>query len=150
MALSGALCYGELGAMFPRPSGEYVYLRESLSRLSGFLCGWISLIVGFSAPIAAAAVAFAVYFFRVFPNALPGAPPHAPLIQIGWVHMVPLVLLAVGVIVLFSLIHCYSLYLGTRVQNVLTGFKIALILAFVGGGVASVMGPWTTFLSDWI
>jgi basic amino acid/polyamine antiporter, APA family len=61
-ALSGALCYGELGAMFPRAGGEYVFLRESFGRRMAFLSGWISLIVGFSAPIAAASIAFGGYF----------------------------------------------------------------------------------------
>ncbi len=134
LALSGALCYGELGAMFPRAGGEYVYLRESLGRLTGFLSGWISLIVGFSAPIAAAAMAFASYFFRVFPNALTQA-PHAPFIELGIVSISPLTLFAVGIIILFSLIHCYGLYLGSRVQNFLTGFKIAIILVFVVAGL---------------
>ncbi len=59
LALCGALCYGELGAMYPRAGGEYVFLRESLGKAWGFLSGWISLIVGFSAPIAAASIAFA-------------------------------------------------------------------------------------------
>ncbi|MBE9529938.1 MAG: amino acid permease, partial [Proteobacteria bacterium] len=60
-ALCGALCYGELGAMFPEAGGEYVFLRESYGKGVAFLSGWISLIVGFSAPIAAAAIAFATY-----------------------------------------------------------------------------------------
>ena len=146
LALSGALCYGELGAMFPSAGGEYVYLRESLGRLSGFLSGWTSLIVGFSAPIAAAAMAFASYFFAVFPNALPGT-ASVPLIEGTWVPISPLSLLAAGVILLFSLIHCYSLYLGSRVQNVLTGFKIAVIFVFAGAGIAFGHGSMGHFSS---
>jgi len=146
LALSGALCYGELGAMFPSAGGEYAYLREGLGRLSGFLSGWTSLIVGFSAPIAAAAMAFASYFFAVFPNALPGT-ASAPLIEGTWVPISPLSLLAAGVILLFSLIHCYSLYLGSRVQNVLTGFKIAVIFAFAGAGIAFGHGSMGHFSS---
>jgi len=146
LALSGALCYGELGAMFPIAGGEYVYLRESLGRLSGFLSGWTSLVVGFSAPIAAAAMAFASYFFRVFPNALPGI-SHNPWIEIGWVHISPPSLLAVGIIILFSLIHSWGLHIGTRVQNVLTGFKIAVIVAFVGAGIAYGDGSMGHFAS---
>ena len=147
LALSGALCYGELGAMFPSAGGEYVYLRESLGRLPGFLSGWISLIVGFSAPIAAAAMAFASYFFRVFPNAL-AKTPHAPLIGTGVVSISPLTLFAVGIIILFSLIHCYSLYLGSRVQNVLTGFKIGVILLFVVAGLGFGNGSMDHFYSE--
>jgi APA family basic amino acid/polyamine antiporter len=144
LALSGALCYGELGAMFPRAGGDYAYLREGLGRSPGFLSGWISLIVGFSAPIAAAAMAFASYFFRVFPHAVSGD-PRAPLIATGWVHMSPLSLLAVGVIICFSLIHCYSLYLGSRVQNVLTGFKIIVILSFIVGALGFGQGSLDHF-----
>ena len=44
-ALCGALCYGELGARFPKAGGEYVFLRESFGPSMGFLSGWISLIV---------------------------------------------------------------------------------------------------------
>src|SRR6056297_2069313 len=65
-ALCGALCYGELGALFPKAGGEYVFLREAFGKGMGFLTGWISLIVGFSAPIAAASIAFATYFFQAF------------------------------------------------------------------------------------
>jgi len=54
-ALCGALCYGELGARFPRAGGQYVFLRESFGAGIGFLSGWVSLVVGFSAPIAAVA-----------------------------------------------------------------------------------------------
>ena len=71
-ALCGALCYGELGAMFPNAGGEYIFLRESFGKCMGFLTGWISLIVGFSAPIAAAAIAFVTYFFRTF--SIPAGP----------------------------------------------------------------------------
>jgi APA family basic amino acid/polyamine antiporter len=64
LALTGALCYGELGAIFPKAGGEYVFLRESIGKPFGFLSGWVSLIVGFSAPIAAASIAFSKYLFR--------------------------------------------------------------------------------------
>ncbi|MCK5256267.1 MAG: amino acid permease, partial [Deltaproteobacteria bacterium] len=50
LALTGALCYGELGAMFPASGGDYVFLRESFGKRTAFLSGWISLWVGFSAP----------------------------------------------------------------------------------------------------
>jgi len=146
LALSGALCYGELGAMFPRAGGEYVFLRESFGKLMGFLSGWISLIVGFSAPIAAAAIAFASYFFRVFPNCL-SRDPHARLIDAGIFSITPLALLAVGIILLFSLIHCYSLYFGSRVQNVLTVVKIAVILGFVFAGLCFGNGSVDHFYS---
>ena len=152
LALAGALCYGELGAIFPEAGGEYVFLRESFGRLPGFLSGWISLIVGFSAPIAAASMAFAAYFIRVFPGCL-GRDPHAPLVDVGIFNLTPLTLIAVGVILLFSLIHCYSLYFGSRVQNVLTTIKIGVILAFVVAGFGFGSGSAAHFYGktgfDW-
>jgi len=133
-ALCGALCYGELGAMFPRAGGEYVFLRESFGKWMGFLSGWISLIVGFSAPIAAASIAFATYFFRALPASF-GQGFTGPFSEVSILTISPISILAAAIIIIFSLIHYHSLFLGTRVQNGLTAFKIALILVFVIGGL---------------
>jgi len=132
-ALSGALCYGELGAMFPLAGGEYVYLRESFGKLMSFLSGWISLIVGFSAPIAAATIAFATYFFRAFPTLLP-MDMNASLCNNSILIVTPVTMIASVIIIIFSLIHSHSLWFGSRVQNVLTIFKLLLIVSFVAGG----------------
>ena len=59
MTLLGALAYGELAAMYPRAGGQYVYLRESLGPLTGFLYGWTLFTVVQTGTIAAVAVAFA-------------------------------------------------------------------------------------------
>lgn len=126
-ALSGALSYSELCVRFPHAGGEYVFLRESLGRPFGFLTGWISLIVGFSAPIAASALAFSSYLFRIFPVS-PGNLPLSGAAAICSPHN----LTAVGVIVLISLIHCHGVGLGSRIQNSLTLFKIALVVLFIG------------------
>src|SRR5688572_8919785 len=61
LALAGALCYSELGANFPRSGGEYVYLSEAWGPAWGFIDGWVSFFAGFSAPIAAAALAISAY-----------------------------------------------------------------------------------------
>ncbi len=129
-ALCGALCYGELGAIFPRAGGEYVFLRESFGSLIAFLSGWISLIVGFSAPIAASAIAFSTYFFRMIQ-----VPPSWSTVTI----------LSSVVILIFSLVHYHSLYLGTRVQNILTVFKITLIVIFVIMGLLIGNGSMSHF-----
>lgn len=133
-ALCGALCYGELGALFPQAGGEYVFLRESFGKWMGFLSGWISLIVGFSAPIAAAAIAFATYFFGSF--ALSSGPDIAlPLLGVNVIMLSPQSTLAIGVIILLSLVHSHSLLMGSKVQNALTIFKVGLIVVFVAAGV---------------
>ena len=99
LALTGALCYGELGAMFPAAGGDYVFLRESFGRRIAFLSGWISLWVGFSAPIAAVAIAFGTYVNGSLPVEMqhPGIPS----------------VLAVGSILFFTWGHIQGLLFGT-------------------------------------
>lgn len=131
-ALAGALCYGELGAMLPRAGGEYAYLREAFGPLPAFLSGWISLIVGFSAPIAAAAIAFATYLLGG-----PGEPWLALHIAgRTWVSLSAVTALACAAVVALSLVHYHSLRLGQGVQNLLTALKLGLMLLFV------VVGLW--------
>lgn len=138
-ALFGALAYGELGARFPAAGGEYVYLRETYGRWMGFLSGWISLVVGFSAPIAAAAIAFAAYGFQAL--SIPaGRPVVLSISGVNIFTLSPEILVAVAVIVALSLVHYHSLRVGSRVQNALTGFKVALILGFVIAGLLSDRG----------
>lgn len=143
-ALSGALCYGELGAMFPRAGGEYVFLRESFGKGLAFLSGWISLVVGFSAPIAAASIAFATFFSRTI-ELYSGVRLDTPLLDMGLVVVSPVTLLAVATIAAFSLIHYHSLSFGSRTQNALTVFKIALILGFVVASLWLGAGSTTNF-----
>src|SRR5499426_2293463 len=84
-ALCGALCYGELGAMFPRSSGEYNFLSRAFHPAFGFLAGWVSATVGFAAPVALAAMAFGEYAKAVAPF-LPALP-----LALGVVWLVSLV-----------------------------------------------------------
>ena len=72
IALAGAFSYAELGAMFPRAGGQYVYLRDGLHPLAGFLYGWALLLVIETGAIAAVAITFAIYALR-----LVGAPAGA-------------------------------------------------------------------------
>jgi len=145
-ALCGALCYGELGARFPRAGGEYVFLTESFGRPVGFLSGWISLFVGFSAPIAAAAIAFATYSFQAF--SIPMGDPMVIAIgewqiaTLSWLNAV-----AIAAVILFSLLHYHSLHVGSNVQNGLTVFKIALIVVFIVAGVLFGKGSAANFLA---
>src|ERR1035438_7306330 len=67
-AFAGALAYSELGINFPSSGGEYVYLTQAFGPEMGFMSGWISFFAGFSAPIAAAALAFADYLTHVLPG----------------------------------------------------------------------------------
>lgn len=123
LALCGAAVYGELGAMMPRVGGEYVYLKEAFHPAIGFLSGWVSLIVGFSAPIAASSMAFGSYVGF----AIPGMPEKAA---------------AIGLIAALTLLHMIHVALGSGVQNVFTVLKAALIVLFVGAGLLLGNGDW--------
>lgn len=140
-ALCGALCYGELGARFPKAGGDYVFLKECFGKPVGFLSGWISLIVGFSAPIAAGAIAFSSYVFKAFSLSA------SPIIAVGngFFTLTGLNLCAMCVIVLISFVHYHNLKTGSRIQNALTVFKITLILAFLAGGCLVGHGSLTHF-----
>src|SRR5258708_11281170 len=69
VALCGVFSYSELGAMFPRSSGEYNFLSRAFHPAFGFLAGWVSATVGFAAPVALAAMAFGEYAKSVPPGA---------------------------------------------------------------------------------
>jgi len=143
-ALCGALCYGELGARFPRAGGEYVFLKESFGKPVGFLSGWISLIVGFSAPIAAASIAFASYFFQAF--SIPaGSKTVWTAFGMPLITLSPVNFTAIGIIIVFTLIHLHSLRAGSRVQNLLTLFKVALVLVFLLAGFWAGQGSFHHF-----
>ena len=68
LALCGALCYAELGAATPGAGAEYAYLRDTYGGAVGFMSAVVSLIAGFSAPIAAAAKSFVRYLIHFFPS----------------------------------------------------------------------------------
>ncbi len=123
IALFGALSYAELGKMFPSSGGEYTFLKETFGNAFGFLAGWISLVVGFSAPIAATSIAFSKYFLELF-----HLPNSENLVKV----------LAVSVILLFSFIHIQRIEVGANFQAGLTGFKILFLLVFLLAGFASL------------
>jgi basic amino acid/polyamine antiporter, APA family len=115
VALCGVFSYSELGAMFPRSSGEYNFLSRAFHPAFGFLAGWVSATVGFAAPVALAAMAFGEYGKSV----LPGAPPLA---------------LAVGAVWLVSIVQLTGVRHSSIFQLVSTILKVALIVAFLIAG----------------
>lgn len=119
LALSGALCYAELGAMYPRSGGEYVYLTEAWSPRLGFIGGFVSMTAGFAAPIAIAAIAFGRYAAQVLPI--------APMVATA------LVLAAI------ALVQWSGVTMARRFQVVTTGSTLLIIVAFVVAGFA--IGP---------
>lgn len=141
IALCGALSYAELGAAMPQAGGEYIFLSRLYNPLFGFLSGWVSFVAGFSAPIAASAIGFSEYLFRAFPF----------LAQTGNLHSGSgeylKKLLAIAVIILFTLIHLRGLKFGTRIQNYLTILKVLLIAGLIISGLFWGNGNWHHFSS---
>ncbi len=140
IALCGALSYGELGAAMPGAGGEYLFLSRLYSPIYGFLSGWVSFIVGFSAPIAASALGFSEYFTRAVPGLV-------NWLQANWFmgQEITKKTLAVAVILIFTFIHYRGIKYGTRIQNALTILKILLIVVLLAGGFASGKGDFSNF-----
>lgn len=141
-ALAGALCYSELGVNFPTSGGEYIYLREAYGPIWGFLSGWVSFFAGFSAPIAAAALAFANYLAFLSPS----LGQESSMLQwdiagLTW-RIGGTQALAAGLVVLLTLLNCVGIALVARVQNVLTTIKVVVITAFVLLGLFAGQGSW--------
>lgn len=142
LTMIGALSYGELAAMMPTAGGQYVYLRESLGSLWGFLYGWTLFLVIQTGTIAAVCVAFGK-FLGVF---LPGVSAthwlwhiaHVPALKVG-----PMVLgnMEIGVntanltgilvVVLLAVVNIFGVRLGATIQNIFTTAKVLSLAALV-------------------
>jgi APA family basic amino acid/polyamine antiporter len=146
MTITGALAYGELAAMMPTAGGQYVYLRESLGPLWGFLYGWTLFLVIQTGTIAAVGVAFGKFLGVFFPSV---SSTHwilhlwkVPPIPIG-----PMVLgnmdvglntqnlAAILVVVFLSVLNIFGIRTGAAVQNIFTVAKTAALLGLVLLGV---------------
>jgi APA family basic amino acid/polyamine antiporter len=116
LSLCGALTYGEIGSAFPESGGEYNYLSKLYHPSVGFLSGWVSVTVGFAAPVAAAATALGLYVNKIYPAVEPK-------------------ILAITIIVILTCIHSINLKLGSALQRAFTLIKIVIIVMFVGFGL---------------
>ncbi len=118
IATCGALCYGALGRRLPISGGEYALLSRAVSPLAGFLAGWVSLLAGFSAPIALTALGLEAYAGAALgrPEGLHG--------------------LGALAICVCALAHAAPTRLGVGLQNAAVALKLAGIAAFIGLGAA--------------
>ncbi len=146
LTIVGALSYGELAAMMPKAGGQYVYLRESLGPLWGFLYGWTLFLVIQTGTIAAVGVAFGKFMGHFFPSISAahwiGYHVHVP----PW-HVGPMVLgnmdvglntqnlCGVVIIILLTVVNIFGLRTGAIVQNIFTVAKVLALLALVLAGI---------------
>lgn len=126
IALCGALCYSELGAAIPYAGGEYIFLSKLFHPVFGFLSGWVSFFVGFSAPIAASAIGFTEYLTRAFPQLL-----RFGIFEVPFEAAVLKKVYSIIIIVIFTMIHLRGIVFGTSVQNFLTSIKVGLIAGLI-------------------
>src|SRR5580692_6107024 len=144
-ALAGAFCYSELGVNFPSSGGEYVYLTEAYGPTWGFMTGWISFFAGFSAPIAAAALAFSDYLGHFFASLRLDTAQHVFGSGSWEIRLGGAQALAACIITLFTLVNCLGIRRSARLQNVLTSLKILIILGFLIWGFVFGEGSWENF-----
>ncbi len=144
VAFAGALSYSELGINFPSSGGEYVYLTHAFGPEWGFMTGWVSFFAGFSAPIAAAALAFSDYLGYFFPSLKQA---NATVIGSGALalRLGPGQVVASALILAFTLLNCVGVGRTAKVQNVLTSTKMIVIVGFVLLGLALGNGSWSHF-----
>ncbi|HEX8144822.1 MAG TPA: amino acid permease [Pyrinomonadaceae bacterium] len=128
MALSGALCYGELSARFPEAGGGYVYLREAYGPQPAFLYGWMALLVLDPGLTAALAIGMATY--------------------VGYIVSLPAMgvkALAVGTIFALAAANIFGVRLGAGLIRLLTLLKVALLLFIILWGFGLRLGSWANF-----
>ena len=147
MTIVGALSYGELAAMMPRAGGQYVYLRESLGPLWGFLYGWTLFLVIQTGTIAAVGVAFGKFLGVFFPS-ISSSSWILHFWKVPPIHIGPMVLgnmdvglntqnlVAVIVVVALSVINIFGIKTGAIIQNVFTIAKASALFGLVVIGLA--------------
>jgi basic amino acid/polyamine antiporter, APA family len=152
MTIVAALSYGELAAMMPRAGGQYVYLREALGPLWGFLYGWTLFLVIQTGTIAAVGVAFGKFLGVFFPSIssthwilhLWKVPP-IPIGQMVLGNMDVGIntqnLMAILVVIFLSIVNIFGVKTGAAIQNVFTAAKVSALLGLVLAGVAIGRNP---------
>lgn len=114
LALIGAFTFAELGAYYQESGGDYLFISRAIHPLPGYLSAWISMWVGFAAPVAVAGITLEHY-------ARPLGIPHLRLVT-------------VALIIAISAIHSVSLRQSGRFQNINTLFKVLFILGLIAAG----------------
>jgi APA family basic amino acid/polyamine antiporter len=127
LTIMAALVYGELSSLMPHAGGQYVFLKEAYNPLFGFLYGWSAFLVIQGGTIAAVAMGFAKFTGVLFPRV---AETH---ILFSWhfftfstVHLV-----AIGSILLLTLVNTRGILFGKIIQNIFTSTKVFILLLFI-------------------
>jgi APA family basic amino acid/polyamine antiporter len=153
MTIVGALCYGELAAMMPRAGGQYVYLREALGPLWGFLYGWTLFLVIQTGTVAAVGVAFGKFLGHFFPQAISAERWIWHIAQVPPIHLGAMVLgnmdvglntqnlCGIAIVVVLTLVNIFGIKTGAAVQNVFTIAKISALFLLIVAGIFVARNP---------
>jgi APA family basic amino acid/polyamine antiporter len=145
MTVTGALAYAELAAMMPKAGGQYIFLRDGLSPLIGFLFGWTLFAVIQTGTIAAVAVAFGKFLSVLAPGVTPDV-----FLSLGHVQMVggPIEiglsyqrLVALGVVLVLTVLNARGVTLGARVQTVFAVAKVGALAVLIALGLTLLRRP---------
>jgi APA family basic amino acid/polyamine antiporter len=126
LALCGAKGYSAVAALVPRSGGEYRYLSELMHPALGYLAGWASLFVGFSAPIAIDALAAGMFATTIIPG-----------LDVKFVATV--------IVVGLTGMHALGMRSSLSTQNLLVAIKILLVVGFVIIGLLGGNNHWPTW-----
>ena len=149
MTVVGALCYGELAAMMPRAGGQYIFLREALGPLWGFLYGWTLFLVIQTGTIAAVGVAFGKFLGHFFPSISADRwlwhIGHVGAFHLFGIQSIELGNMDVGlntqnlagivIVVLLTIVNTYGIKTGAAVQNAFTIAKVSALFLLVVAGI---------------
>jgi APA family basic amino acid/polyamine antiporter len=141
LSLAGALTYAELLAMMPRAAGEYGIVRDAYGRPLGFVYGWTQFLIARAASAAALAVGFAIFLNDLLGGVLKQTYFEynlgGHLISFGRLQLV-----ALGAIIVTTLINCAAVRVSGGVASVLTGLKIVVLIGVGVGAFLYSDGNW--------
>jgi APA family basic amino acid/polyamine antiporter len=142
LSMAGALTYAELLAMMPRAAGEYGIIRDAYGRPLSFIYGWAQFLIARTASAAALAVGFAIFLNDLVKGALDTTYfqytfPGGHVVSFGRLQLV-----ALGAIIVTTLINCAAVRVSGGVATVLTGMKLVLLLGIGFGAFFYSGGDW--------
>lgn len=148
MTLTAALSYGELSAMFPKAGGQYVYLKESYNKLTGFLYGWSFFSVIQTGTIAAVGVAFSKFAGYFFPSL--EMTDENMLAQIGFVKIYPAQFVSIAIIIFLTYINTKGVQGGKLIQTTFTVTKLLSLFGLIVFGflLAAKSEVWNANWTD--
>lgn len=144
LSLAGTLTYAELSAMMPRAGGEYNFLKEAYGRVWSFLYGWMQIFVAKTGSQAAVAIGFAIFLNNFYQDSLKKVLFTTNVFGAEF-SITSLQLIAIGIIILFTIVNCATVSLSGQIATVLTFVKIALIIGVGAGAFILAQGHFANF-----